>query len=287
MEDPNEPRAPPEGGASGDGEEPEQKRAREVLRIKHYVNDLFAAFDKNKNLIAKTLAYLNPIEIFVITREATGDLAFSRHKKLWKSIATEKFGLKRRMNLEILLIYTDPFRPTSTALVSSADEIDYFKLMLTEYIISKIIRFKRGNDPMDIESMKRQIPQWMSQKNYFSKEINFVFDFRNEQFKYEHILALDPSTNQVVSGHYFTNLGSFAQNWITKILHTVLGTDHFDRIKHSESYLYAFKINETDTWTTFRIIYGILQIPGVSLAIKYKLEDGSKSVISVANKVTF
>lgn len=287
MEDPNEPRAPPSGGAGGEGKEPEQKRAREVVRIRHYVNDLFAAFDKNKATIAKTLAYLNPIEIFVITREATGDRAFSQHKELWKLIATQKFGLKKRMELETLLIEADPERPTSTALLSSVDEIDYFKLILTEYIISKIIQFKRGDVRSDIEDMKRRIPTWVSQRNYNSKEINFIFEPRNDQFNYEYILALDPSTNQIVSGHYFTHVGLFAQNWITKVLHIVLGTDHFDRIKHSETYVYAFGINETDTRTTFRIIYGILQIPGIALRVEYKTPENDVNWIGIANKASF
>jgi hypothetical protein len=315
MEDPNEPGAPPSGGA----EEPEPKRVREIQITRHYINDLFILFDKNKDLIAKTLADLSPAEIFVVTREATGDRTFSEYKKLWKLIATQKYSTRKIVELENLLFDVDPKLPETTPLVPFGDKIDYFRLMVSDYIVHHhLMQFKRSrhmrekeNDPFGNRKYLTH-EEWrlflFSNPNVLSISKPCVFQFiggqfdgtvfrlrhRLDNYQIEQTNDVTRSCLIVCESAIGSNHTIYVLNYATKILQMVLGVTHFDCIRqfvnfHERSTIEAFLRTGSSESLFFKIVYGILRIPHVTVRMEFENKDDptNPEVLNLKNKISF
>jgi hypothetical protein len=302
MEDPNEPPVLPEGGG-GDGEEPEQKSAREIQVVRHYINGLFALFDKNKDLIAKTLAYLSVPEIFVVTREATGDRAFSQHKKLWKMTATQKFGSKRIVELENLLTTTDPELPGTTPVLLPGAEIDYFRLMLSDFIVHKCVTFSPREQPSKLTNVSRE--EFIELRSYaaynrVSNNVVFTLDgvhwtnFRFTETFYYNSKVSRRWQWQIECDSDRIKRMRFGINWIIKIIQSIFGLNWFRKIEHRPSnrvnvgicVIKGLPVSSFSEIAMFKLMYAILQIPNVSLSFDIKQNGKIVETLLLKDKVS-
>lgn len=298
MEDPNEPRAPPEGGT---GEEPEAKRIREGRRW--WINSLLGHLRDHKYLLAaKILSDLSVPEMFVVTREMQGDRAFSEAKGLWQSTALAKLGRKRLGELEKLLTTTDPALPETTPLVLPGAEIDYYRLMLSDFIIHDCVKFPSRDRHSTLSVKRDKFFEKGTELNYERVSNTVVFDVADglgTRFTFHETLFL--IENGEYDGQWQISCTSddgkgvnIGGNHIIKTVHAIFGPVWFGNIvfRHGPLWDSAYaKINDiplSDFWMSvmFKLMYGILQIPHVSFRFEVKKDEEVVEVLNLKNKVS-
>lgn len=247
------------------------------------MNDLFLLFDKHKFLIAETLSYVSVPEMYVLTRNNKNDLDFSQEKELWKLTATAKYPKKKLKELEQMLTLESPL----AAVVKKTEDIDYFRLMLADYITK---------DAQD----QSTIGNWPYKKGgMVDKDFTFVFEkskkigYDTREVTFQHSIWYEPHMIENLSSghrHKFTVTSPDGRdndticNLIRVAIFHALPMEEYKHLEHShykddvndpkrmESETIRFEVRYKSFLMLFRIMYGILQIPGVLIKFEYEGE---------------
>lgn len=299
MEDPNR-----NGG--GDGIEPIKKKLKEQIET---VNTLILNLARNKDAIVNVLKYLTPPEMYVVMRSSVQDREFAELLEIWKLVAYAKLGHQWVSQLEGALLGT---AGNGMRVVRKTTEINYFHLMFAYYL--------EWEPYTDVTTEEHD--RLTGNYEYEITEIysNILFEFQGEHFAVkvkayfarntEHAELTDGDLENFIRPYYLeqrdyififlddeeTDLQEQVLETLSKSLEAVACADvHNYRdveedklwLSGREMFLNRLELAEFRCHTPFRLIYRILQLPGVSVKFKWHAKDvpDKKFIVSINEKV--
>lgn len=266
MEDPNK------GVAIGPKQNTLQQKIRE-MKVLH--QDL----ETNKNKIVKLLQDLSPIEMYTVIRYGTTDKKLEQSWEIWKLTAKATLYFERLSMLEGALLGSSII---GTRVVKKVKEINYFLLMLTNYVESVtkatktdleylkknnkdvkdgdiyqkvLFEFGTPQDGVQVQSYflrnhgteaERQKKNYIEQRSYF-----FVFlDKKRSSYQESVVEELKKIINTEPCADAAVHNDAEKKIWI-------VGFEIFVNSAHMKIY----------NQTSFRLVYRILQVPGCSVRL--------------------
>lgn len=210
-----------------------------------------------KNLVALQLAYLSPMELFVITRENPKDLEIATEKNLWALVAAQKFGRVPLQEMETFLTTKDSSFEHSCKLADffGNGKINYFSLILAEYIATQCMHYNSEGKTKRSFGFEYTDTMTLRFTLICETSIDFVA-YRRCKF------ICFPEGDD-----YFNRMEVDAlQTWLKTSWFFIFGVSCKDKIyfpNNDKNEIHCDLRKDTSFKPLFKIIYGLLQVPGV------------------------
>lgn len=300
MEDPN--------GGGGNDTEPIKKKLKGEIKT---MNKLIVDLDRNKEAIVNVLKYLTPPEMYVVMRSSVEDREFAELIEIWKLVAYATLGPKRVSLFEGVLLGTSL---NDKRVVTRATDINYFHLILSYYVYTKqhpetneelnflYNVFMVWGDDIRLDGSEYTLiyrADFRFQKNDYSMRMRFfVLNFDNfilqeginafggwepNMYHYIFVVPYVEKDKEIIE-----DLKNLLEE--EPILETWGSQD--DSMNHytfggremTFSYYMDGKYGTTNR-TPFRVLYRLMQMPGISIEMIFQTTDApDKNYILPMNK---